>query len=135
MQNGPERALYWMRFVLEKSGFPAASRLREQFENAQLTDFCDCGCNSFGVKIPEGAGIPPLLPPTSTSVPRRHWSIYEADFMLADGRSLEIILFADRQGNLSYVEVDCCANSYPVPDKIGIVGAPYRTRASDNLFK
>jgi hypothetical protein len=134
MENGPARADYWMDFILDKSGFPSASRLREQFENSEFTDFYDCGCNSFGVKIVEAASVRPLLPPNPKTNPGGHWSIYEANFMLVDGKSLEIILFADREGNLAYVEVDYCTNAYPVPEKVEVISPPYHSRGAEDLF-
>jgi hypothetical protein len=134
MENGPERAEFWKAFILENSGYPATARLREQFENAEFTNFCDCGCNSFALKIAEGANVRPLLPATSKEIPGGSWSIFEVDFMLADDKTLEIIIFADANGNLAYVEVDCCANSYPVPTSFEIIQPPFHMRASENLY-
>jgi hypothetical protein len=37
---------------------------------------------------------------------------------------------ADGDGNLAFVEIDCCSNSSPVPDEIVIVGEPYHVSAS-----
>jgi len=122
-----------MDFILDKSGFPCVSRLREQFENSEFTDFCDCGCNSFGVRIVKGAKVRPLVPPTAKEIPGGHWSIFEADFRLVDG-TLEIILFADGDGNLAYVEVDYCANAYPVPEEVEVIGPPYHSRGAEDLF-
>jgi hypothetical protein len=134
MENGPERAEFWKAFIADKVGYPSPTRLREQFDNAEFTDFCECGCNSFGVKIAAESAARPLLPPTSKHIPGGHWSIYEADFRLADDKTLEIIIFADRNGNLAYVEVDCCANAYPVPSVIEVNDPPFHTRAADDLL-
>lgn len=54
---------------------------------------------------------------------------------MADGKTLEIVLFADARGHLDYVEVDCCANSYPVPVNVVVEGPPFHTRAAGDLFR
>jgi hypothetical protein len=59
--------------------------------------------------------------------------MFEADFKLLDGRSLEILLFADGHGYLSYVEIDYCGNSFPVPEIVEIEGPPYHVHASSGL--
>ncbi len=127
MPNDLARAEFWREFILTRSGYPALDRLRSQFVEAEFSEFCDCGCNSFAVKTcPD---IPPLVPPGG-----QYGSIYEVDFMLKDEQTLEIILFAGEDGNLAYVEVDCCANSYPVPDVIEPQAEPFHTHASEGLL-
>ena len=123
-----------MNFIFDESGYPSVERLREQFENSEYTEFCDCGCNSFGLKLTDGARVRPLLPPTPKEILGGHGSIYEAEFTVDDGKSLEIILFADRNGNLNYVEVDYCANAYPVPDKMEVIGPPNHSRSAQGLY-
>jgi hypothetical protein len=61
-------------------------------------------------------------------------AFHTADFKLADGRTLEIVLFADGSGNLVYVEVDCCANSYPVPDRISSEAKPFLKWSAKRLL-
>jgi len=128
MANDLARAEFWKGFVANQCEYPAADRLRAQLADAEFYDFCECGCNSFAVKANKDA--PPLVPPHSGP---GHRAIYTADFKMADDRTLEIILFADPSGNLDYIEVDCCANSYPVPDLIE-VGQPFHTSASERLL-
>lgn len=130
MANGPARARFWKAFVVDRCGYPAPERLREQLSGAEFSDFCACGCNSFAAKV--AAGARPL------AKARRHPSggggaIYTADFNMRDGRTLEIILFADGDGNLSYIEVDCCANTFPVPDDVDADAKPFLTWAAELL--
>ena len=133
MENGAERAEFWKEFILKNARYPAPSRLRSQFDGAKFFDFCRCGCNTFRIEPPEG--VKQALIGHAQDLPEGAGaSIYEADFELTDGRTIEIILFADRNGHLSEVEVDCCANSYPVPDEIEINGPPFHTRAAKGLF-
>ena len=54
------KAKYWQDFIIEKARFPYPGKLRAQFDAAKLSDFCDCGCNSFRVTIPEEAKVKPL---------------------------------------------------------------------------
>ena len=59
--------------------------------------------------------------------------VFEANFMTTEkNKTLEIILFADEDGNLSYVEIDYCANSYQVPEDISINAPPYHV--TNNLL-
>jgi hypothetical protein len=127
MANDRSRAEFWKAFIAGRSRYPAPDRLRAQFAEAEFSGFCDCGCNSFAVKV--GGNTPPLAVPGG-----RYGAVYEADFNLSDGRTLEIVLFADGCGNLAFVEVDCCANSYPVPDTVEAEDEPFHTRASDSLL-
>jgi hypothetical protein len=130
MVNGPSRADFWKDFVTSWCNYPAADRLKAQLEGAQFFDFLQCGSNSFGVKASEGA---PLLVPSGDGA--GHRAIYTADFKLADERTLEIILFADSTGNLDYIEVDCCANSDPVPDVVEVGDGPFHTWAAEGLLR
>lgn len=127
MLNGPARAEFWKEFVVSRCGYPAPERLRGQLADAEYSEFCDCGCNSFAVKVAQGAQ--PLVRSGGG-----YGSIYTADFKLSDQRTLEIILFADDAGNLAYVEVDCCANSEPVPDAIDAADEPFHTSGAHGLL-
>src|SRR5947209_5410816 len=129
MANGPARAEFWKEFVANRCEYPAPDRLRAQLADAEFYDFCECGCNSFAVKANEDA--PPLVPPHGGP---GHRSIYTADFKMPDDRTLEIILFADPNGNLDYIEVDCCANSYPIPDLVEVGERPFHITASKRLL-
>lgn len=130
MVNGPESAKFWSEVITSRCGYPAPRRLAAQFAAAEFHDFCPCGCNSFGVRILGSAGAPPLA--AASTLPR---VIYEANFMLPEGKQIEILLFADASGNLSYVEVDCCVNSYPIPDDLELPEAPYTTSESRELLQ
>ena len=128
MTNDLARAAFWKTFVANQCEYPAADKLRAQLANAEFHDFCNCGCNSFAVKANKDA--PPLVAPHSGP---GHRAIYTADFKVAGDRTLEIVLFADSSGNLDYIGVDCCTNSYPVPELIE-VGQPFHKWASERLL-
>ncbi len=73
------------------------------------------------------------MPPKGEVLPRRHGAIFEADFRLADGKTIEIIIFANDEGNLDYIEVDCNANSEPVPKEVAAPDRPFHIQASTSL--
>jgi hypothetical protein len=128
MNNTPERAEFWKEFICTKCQFPAPDKLRAQLSCARFSEFCNCGCNSFKVHLSEGAEVPPL------AQPGRYGAVFEADFHLDDeGKTLEIILFAGKNGNLEYVEIDCCGNSFPVPDAINVKEPPFHVHKSNAL--
>jgi len=129
--NDLARAEFWKEFVASRCDYPNPDRLREQLFGADFADFCYCGCNSFAVKV--RTDVEPLSRPLERSSDG-HGAIYTADFKLTDERTLEIVLFADGAGNLDYIEVDCCANSYPVPDDIEVEGPPFHTWSAKSLI-
>lgn len=55
--------------------------------------------------------------------------------MANEDKSIEIILFAGDSGNLEYVEIDCCANAYPVPEVVELMETPYHINISASLIK
>jgi hypothetical protein len=128
MTNSLERAKFWQEFILSKCQFPRPEKLRSQFESAEFSEFCDCGCNSFKVAVEKEKNVEPL------AACGQYGAVFEANFQfLGEEKTLEIVLLADEDGNLAYVEIDCCANSFPVPDKIEVKEPPYHVHASDAL--
>ena len=127
MANGPEKAAFWRDFVMARCGFPNPARLAEQFDGAEFSDFCACGCNSFSVKTQPG--VQPLM-----RKPRGGGLLLSADFALGPARQLEIILFADGSGNLARIDVMCNANSEPVPDVVVTGFEPFHVSTSKNLI-
>lgn len=128
MTNTAERAEFWKEFILTKCDFPAPEKLRSQFAHAELSKFCECGCNSFKVSVHADATVPVLATPGPYS------AVFEANFHLAEeGKTLEIILFTGEDGNLAYVEIDCCANSYPIPETVIAQEPPYHVYTSRAL--
>jgi len=48
-------------------------------------------------------------------------------------RTLEFVVLVAANGQLAGIEVDYCANSYPVPDELVLVEPPYHVRTSAAL--
>jgi hypothetical protein len=123
-----ERLKFWIEFIVHNSGFPLPDRLAAQFEAASFSKFCDCGCNSFEVTVVRANKTTPIAKPNDHSE-----AVFSSSFFLEpSGKSLELILFANETGDLSYVEIDCNANSEPVPKSIQ-VSKPYHVHASPGL--
>ena len=128
MSNNLARASKWIHFLASRVEFPAGERLLAAFHAGKVTRLCDCGCNSFDIEIPDGT-VAPLVQPGATGS-----TIFELDFQTTEEqRTLEFIVFVGNNGHLSGIEVDYCANSYPVPDEPILVEPPYHVRASSAL--
>lgn len=131
MNNDVKRASFWKDFILRKCRFPNPEKLLAQFAIAELSEFCDCGCNSFKVTVPDGASVEPIA-----QAEIGEGVVFEVNFLMADGvKTLEILLSADSKGNLSYVEIDCSGNSYPVPDVVEVREPPFHIYASKQLIQ
>lgn len=59
---------------------------------------------------------------------------FEADFDLASGDRLEVLLFVDGSGHLSAIGIDVNGNSAPVPDEISIHGPAQHGHMSASLL-
>ena len=126
-----QRLEFWKDFLVTRAGFPHPERLAAQLRAASFSEFCDCGCNSFAVAVPAGAGLAPL------SLPGKGYGAFFQSALRLDpsGKSLEIVLFSDETGNLAFVEIDCNANSEPVPATIQVKEAPYHGHAEPGLVR
>lgn len=127
MPNGPEQAAYWRDFVIARCGYPNVARLAQQFDAAELAEFCACGCNSFGVQVRPGT------PPLARKV-KHGGVVFMADLAVTPDRQLEIMLSVDSTGNLDHVDVTCNANSHPVPHAVPIDLEPFHIWASKKLI-
>jgi hypothetical protein len=128
MGNTHDTAARWTEFVATHAAFPAGERLLQAFRAGTITRLCNCGCNSFDLEVPDGAA--PLLvePGGSGSVFQMEFEVDEPGS--GERRSLEFIVFADRRGHFSGLEVDYCGNSSPVPDELVIHEPPYHVHCS-----
>jgi hypothetical protein len=111
--NDAARAAYWRDFILTRCSFPAPGRLRRQFACATFAEFCACGCSSFAVHVSPEARVQPIARPGGHG-----GLVFDAWVQLDEERTLEIGLLCDQSGNLAFVEITCCANSFPVPDEV-----------------
>ena len=128
MANDLAKAEWWRDFILARCPYPAIGRLIDQFARATPCDFCPCGCNSFGLSHHADSLPEPIAERGG------YGAVFESDFLLSDGKTLEIILFADNSGCLTFVEIDCCGNSFPVPDIIEVDEPPFHVHSSKKLL-
>jgi hypothetical protein len=128
MSNTLARASKWVTFLASRSEFPAGDKLLAAFHAGKVTRLCDCGCNSFDIEVEEGT-VMPLAQPGA-----RGGAVFEMEFQTSDEQhTLEFVVLVEANGQLSGIEVDYCANSYPVPDEPVLVEPPYHVRASAAL--
>ncbi|KVN44574.1 hypothetical protein WT12_22000 [Burkholderia territorii] len=134
MRNDLNRAACWIAFILERCQFPNRDALAAQFANAEIGELCQCGCNSFSLSMAAPDGVPRI-----SKSGHGYGLVFEADFRdLSEpdaSRSLDILLFADDSGHLSYIEIDYCGNELPMPERMNLESVPYRLFQSDTLIR
>jgi hypothetical protein len=124
--NNEYRARDWINFILERCQFPDTQALKNHFDKAVFSEFCQCGCNSFKVLVPDFT--------KAIAVPGKYGVIFEANFNLAEaGKTLEILIFSGKSGMVEYIEIDCSGNNFPIPEIVEVVGEPFHVSASSAL--
>lgn len=133
-KNDVHRAAAWIAFILERCQFPNREALAARFTNAGIVKVCECGCNSFTLSMAAPERAPRIVPSGYG-----YGLVFEADFrdLAKDGNtgSLEILLFANDSGHLSYVEIDYCGNAFPVPEQMDLESMPYHVFESSRLIR
>jgi hypothetical protein len=129
MGNSAALAEYWTRFIAARPEFHAGTRLLAQFEAGKIKSLCECGCNSYEFAPSRDSRVPLMA-----SADGRYGSIFELMFRTSEpAGSVEFALFVDGEGRLAGLEVDYCANSYPMPGGVSLVEPPYHVRLSKNV--
>ena len=124
--NSGETARRWTEFLASRKEIPRGERLLQHFNAGTITRICDCGCNSYDIKVPRDAEIAPLLPPRG-----RGGCVFSMAFNLSNRPgSVELDVFVDAEGYLAGVDVSCNANSEPVPDEALLVEPPYHVHGA-----
>lgn len=128
MKNTEARARRWVEFLVGRPEFEAADRFLAAVNVGRITRLCDCGCNSFDLEIPAQCDVQPLASPGAPG------SVFEMEFRTSEeNTSLAFIVFADERGHLAGVDVDYCANSFPVPEVPVLIEPPYHVRTSESM--
>ncbi|MDY7539769.1 hypothetical protein QN372_01660 [Undibacterium sp. RTI2.1] len=129
MKNTPAAADYWTQFIASRPEFPVGPQLLAQFHAGSIRSLCDCGCNSYEFDPTHEPNVPLLA-----TADGRYGCVFEISFQSEDKNgSVELAVFADGQGRLAAIEVDYCANSYPMPQAVKLEEAPYHLRVSQAL--
>jgi hypothetical protein len=128
MRNTAEIASKWVDFLANRPEFPAGSRFLAAFKAGRISRLCDCGCNSFDVDVPSDSSVEPL------TKPGRYGAVFEIDFRTTEeNATLEFVVFVGANGHLAGVNVDYCANTFPVPEAPCLIEPPYHVRSSESL--
>jgi hypothetical protein len=127
MANSEATAKKWMAWLLEQHEIPFRLALSSYFANPTFGRFCDCGCNSFDLLVPDNSDLPALCTADGTG-----GMFFEIDFALRENRQLEFLFFCDRSGRLNGVDVEISGNNFPVPDT-PVIGKVVNIWASPSL--
>ena len=116
MRNSVEKATYWINFLAEVPEVPFADRLKAHFHAGKITRFCDCGCNSFDLRIDTEVVLPPL-----TDANGRSGKFFEIAFESNGGPEIAFLFFVDDRGYLSGIDVTSgAANHGAIPDSVTV---------------
>lgn len=130
MPSSEATAARWTEFIAARPEFPVGRNLLAAFRAGTISSLCDCGCHAFELHVPED------LPSLRIAHPGDVGSVFELSFEVTAGGppggkgSLELAVFADRRGHFAGMDVDFCANSYPVPEKMVLAERPYHVHSS-----
>jgi len=99
--------------VLLSIELPNHDLVRRHLEAATSITFCDCGCHSFDLDIPESAQLTPLCDGRGLF----------SEFMFNTNHEevLDFILFTDQRGYLRSVDITYgSSNHAPIPEDIEV---------------
>ena len=100
----------WIDLMLGEE-LPQRDTIKLHLEAAKSITFCECGCHSFDLNIPENVHLPPLSDGRSL--------LCEFAFDTNYDDVLDFILFTDERGYLRCVDITYgSSNHAPVPNDI-----------------
>lgn len=115
MTNSAKKAGKWIDFLSSVPEIPFAGSLRAHFDAGEISRLCDCGCNSFDVKISPGIALTPLLTPDG----KRSAKFFEIAFESDADVEVAFLFFSDARGYLTGIDITCgSANHGAVPDSV-----------------
>ncbi len=121
MANTEEHARRWIGFLAARPEIRNASLLLEHFLRGHITRLCDCGCQSFELRTSDTAGLKPLVPPTGGG-----GCVFTMAFYTQEPqKTIEFGVFVDAAGYLQGIDVDYCANSFPMPESPTLAEPPF----------
>src|SRR5580704_4534195 len=129
MSNSPEAAERWTRFLASRSYIPRAHLIQQHFSSGTLSRLCECGCESFDLKIAEEIVLEPLVPPSG-----RAGCALELDYYLAETaeprRTVSFRIFVDARGYLAGIDADFQSNSSAMPEQVQLQEPPFHVNGS-----
>ena len=121
MKNSAALALKWTEFVASRPEFQCGDLLLRQFSAGQITRLCECGCNSYDIKVRRDTDLPPLTPPSE-----RGGFAFQLEFNIDEwGKTVGLTLFVDGDGYLAGIDVDHCGNTFPMPEDPQLSEPPF----------
>lgn len=100
----------WISFLLVQD-LPFIATLSKQIAVGKVGELCPCGCHGFAFEVPDDAKVPPLQDGKGL--------FYEVAFMSNFPEEIDMLLFTDERGYLSWVEVKYGAmNIGPMPEGV-----------------
>ncbi|MET3373630.1 hypothetical protein ABIC89_002692 [Variovorax boronicumulans] len=121
MKNSAVTARKWTKFVAARKEFPFGEKILAAFDAGSITGLCECGCNSFSFYV-DDPSVAPLVEPDGSAC------VFTLDFRTARvDATLSLCVFTDAKGNFSGMDVDYCANSLPMPEKVKLLEPPFRS--------
>lgn len=122
MTNNLSIARTWTEFVAARPELKCGELFLQQFKAGEITRLCDCGCNSYEIKLPHGAATTASLIPSG----EHGGCVFQLEFQTEEwGKTVSFSIFVDNNGNLSGLDVDYCGNSFPMPEKPRLSGPPF----------
>ncbi|QGZ38094.1 hypothetical protein IP92_01621 [Pseudoduganella flava] len=110
MANSRQRATDWLSFLLTQD-LPFGEALRSQIAAGSVRELCECGCEGFAFAVPVEAKVQRLQDGAGV--------FYEVAFTSNYPEEIDILLFTDERGNLSWVDVTYGASNIgPMPADI-----------------
>ena len=120
MANSEVRERRWLEFLANEPAVPFGSKLRTHFDASTITPLCECGCNSFGVEIPEGVVLDPI------AAPGRSGEFFEVVYESDAEAEVALLIFVDSRGYLAGTTVTCGdGNHAQMPDDVRLGRVTY----------
>jgi hypothetical protein len=124
MNNCRATAERWTNFVASRSYVPKGQQLMAQFSRGTITHICDCGCNSFELRVLPDSSLDPLVTPSTHGGSVLELAFYTS-VQAEPRRTVEINIHVDARGYFSGLDVDFCANSAAMPDEVALDEPPF----------
>lgn len=121
MSNAHSLARRWTELIAKRPEFSCGELLLRQFSAGAITRLCDCGCNSYDIAVPRDKDLPPLV-----EAGERGGFVFQLEFNTNEpGKTVGFTLFVDKDGYLAVLDVDCCGNSFPMPENPTLSEPPF----------
>jgi hypothetical protein len=121
MANSEEHARRWVSFLAKRPEIRNAGLLLEHFQRGQITRLCDCGCQSFELHTAVTDGLEPLVASATHA-----GCVFSMAFHTEEAqKTVEFGIFVDPAGYLQGIDVDYCANSFPMPESPTLLEPPF----------